>query len=191
MIAAFDVEHIESILDFFREVKRHCVDDKDMPNDPPTFMFVGVEVDDDELDAPLVPAIALPVMDDIVPAISEWITNFGPPAWVAVCNDAYVAHLIEDDDKVFVDLAELHAAGDKRVKEALTLAAAHHDGTEFMIEQTYWYDSDGDVWFDDLDYHTSASGVIMNFLRVVVALHGQTREQMINSMLNMDSSWQN
>jgi hypothetical protein len=174
---------LHAIFDDFREVKRAHVRDHDPDDrDIPMMIFVGEHEDDEEVLAIIVPG----AREDACQALAAVMARAFIPYWAAICMDGYVAKDVDvpDEFRHPGGLVELAAIGSDNVRECLTITAADHTGTKYAISQTYWYDSDGDIWFEDDDAPgDEMSGPMLDVLLDITSLWGKTHTEIIEEIM--------
>ena len=178
---------LDAIFYDYMEMKRVAV--KEADGEVPMMLFAAPDpLDDTERDTPIA-AIVVPSssIDLVGRALAKLLAELFIPHWVACCSDAFIApHGMAVDEGVAHrgDLEKLHQAGDKRIKEGLTITATDHEGDVYTNTVTYWFDSDGDIWYDDVEPSTpeeaqQSEGPILDALRAVVSLHGLSESEIV------------
>lgn len=123
--------------------------------------------------------------DDVVRALASVMARAFIPYWAAIASDGYVAKDSELPDEYMHPggLEEAFKAGIP-VRECLTLTAADHEGNQYALSRSYWYDDDGDVWFnDDEGPGTDSSGPLIDALKDITALWGKSQAEVIAVIL--------
>jgi hypothetical protein len=173
------------IFDDFREVKRAHVrgaeDDDD--RDIPMMVFVGEHADDEEVLCIIVPG----ARGELAAALAAVMARAFVPYWAAVCMDGYVAKDADVPEEFMHPggLVEMALRGSDAVKECLTITAADHAGARYADSQTYWYDSDGDIWFDDGDGPGhEMSGPMFDLLIDITSMWGKSQVEIIAEILS-------
>ena len=174
----------------YMDMKREAAKDH---QDVPMMIFAAPNALDDNDE----PIAALVIGDGghsglIGEALGELCTKLFIPHWTACCSDGYVAKASdfpELNDARPGDLQVLYEAGDPRVKEVLTITALDKDGDMYAASVTYWYDSDGDVWFDDIevarnDDAVQTEGGVVEAMRAVTSLHGLSTAEVLAKIAN-------
>jgi hypothetical protein len=175
-----------SIFDDFCEMKRAHIreaaaDDRDIP------MMVFVSDRPSEEDADAIAVIVPGSRNEIVRALAAVMARMYIPYWAAICSDGFVA---KDGDvpEEFLHpggLIEMALSGSDAVKECLTITAADHAGAKYACSRTYWYDSDGDIWFDDSEGPTGEmNGPMIDILVDITSLWGKTQAEIIAEILS-------
>lgn len=174
---------LQAIFDDFREVKRsHIRDAAEDDRDIPMMIFLGEHDSDEEVLAIIVPG----AREDACQALAAVMARAFIPYWAAICMDGWVAKEtdVPDEFKHQGGLIELAALGSDNVKECLTITAADHTGTKYADSRTYWYDSDGDIWFDDSDGPgDEMSGPMLDVLLDITSLWGKTQTEIIEEII--------
>lgn len=177
---------LASIFDDFREMKRSHVREADADDrDIPMMVFVGDRPSDEDAD---VVAIIVPgSRNEVAQALAAVMARMYIPYWAAICSDGYVAKDMDVPEQFMHPggLIELALSGSDAVKECLTITAADHVGGTYADSQTYWYDSDGDIWFDDSEGPTGEmNGPMIDILVDITSLWGKTQAEIIAEILS-------
>jgi hypothetical protein len=180
-------ELLDALFHHYVLMKRGAVDEEDVDNDVPMLLYVGDEPMETESDAAQVLCIVVPGgRDDVCAALAHTMAQAFIPNWACILADGFVAKDLDvpDEYKHAGGLIELAALGDANIKECLTITAVDHAGDQYANARTYWYDSDGDIWFDDEDGPGEKSeGPMIDVLRDVTSLWGMTHVEILSEIM--------
>jgi len=180
-----DREMLDSIFEHYMLMKRDTVQHPEMDNDVPMLLYISDEPYNTP-DSTLLCVVIPGGRDDMVQALAAVMARAFIPYWAAIVSDGYVAKDgdVPDEFKVAGGLVLAFAAG-VPVKECLTLTACDHEGEQYALSRTYWYDDDGDVWFDDDEGPgTDSVGPMIDILKDITSLWGKTQAEVISVILD-------
>jgi hypothetical protein len=168
------------------DTKRATVDDKDEDdNDIPMLLYVGDGPLDEGVEGNVFCIVVPGGREDVCHALAYTMAQHFIPYWAAICSDGYVAKDsdVPDEYKHAGGLVELAALDSDIIKECLTITAFDHAGDAYSTSRTYWYDDDGDIWFNDEDGPASeSSGPLIDVLKDVTSLWGKTHIEILQTI---------
>lgn len=177
---------MERIFEDYQRMKRDAVDSDEVDNDIPMLLYVGegpIESDTQ------VVVIVIPTNDrnDLCQALAACMARMFIPHWATICMDGYTA-ADADVPEQFMHiggLREMAALGVNGVKECLTVTAVDHVEGTYTNSRSYWYDDDGDIWFDDEEGPTAdATGPMIEVLVDIVSMYGKTQAEILIEILS-------
>jgi len=173
-----------ALFDDYKQVKRRAAKERDQGEgcDIVMLMYVGDEPDDEGIVA--VAPISDTSMESVAALIAATMARAFIPYWVAILSDGYVAKHSDVTYPAAGGLEALFRAGDSNVQECLTITVANHAGEVYADSATYWFDDDGDVWFDESEGPANAlEGPMIDVLKDVTSLWGKTQAEIITEIM--------
>jgi hypothetical protein len=180
-----NIEMMESIFEQYMLMKRDVVREPEQDNDVPMLLYVGEQPFDD-LDGNVLCIVVPGGRDEVIGALAATMARMFIPYWAAIASDGYTAKAADIPDEYIRagGVTELFAQNSAAVKECLTLTACDHEGGLYATSRTYWYDSDGDVWFDDEEEASSFSeGAIIDILKDITSMWGKSHAEVIAEVM--------
>ena len=181
--------HEPTLDDLFRHyilMKRDVVADPDEDNDIPMLLYAGERPLDEDVPSEVYCIVVTGDRLDLCNCLAALMARHFIPYWTAICMDGFVAKGDDVPDEYMHPggLVDMAAAGLPGVRECLTITAADHDGHVYANSRTYWFDNDGDIWFDDDDGPgEKMSGPMIDVLVDVTSLWGKSKMEVLQVIM--------
>lgn len=179
-------ELMRTLFDDYKETKRHAVREHD--GEIPMFLYISNvswnDADDEEGVVGVIPIGG--TIDDVAQVLAATMARAFIPYWAAILSDGYTISHDKLPPNHAGGLEPLFRAGYPGVHECLTITAASHDGEIYADSVTYWFDSDGDIWYNDVDGPLSkdtTAGPMIDVLKDVTSLWGMSHAEIISEIM--------
>jgi len=181
--------HEPTLADLFGHyqlMKRDAVAEPDEDNDIPMLLYVGEGPLAENVPCEVLCIVVSGGRDDMCQCLAAVMAQHFIPHWAAICSDGFVAKHADVPPEYLRagGLIEMAAGKLPGVRECLTITAADHDGHVYANSRTYWFDTDGDIWFDDDDGPgDKMSGPMIDVLTDVTSLWGKSKIEVLQTIM--------
>jgi hypothetical protein len=168
-------EMMQTIFDEYMGLKCAAVGLQPDDCDIPMLLYLGERPYDDPKGEVLCVVLQVSGFQDACAALAHAMAEKFIPYWAAMLSDGYTAKNVDVPTEFNHPggLGEMMKLGLPDVREVLSLVACDKAGDLYSISRTYYFDADGDIFFDDDEGPAMNShGTMVDVLRDCTSLWG-------------------